>query len=158
MLLRGAARWTTRAVFTVPARLGLRFQSEYHGEQNGVEWYLNELKTVGGLEPGLNDLERLKPKHRLDPGSPEYEKQFESLVDHLSRAFSKKQLRSFCTMYDINTKSRITKQRLVLAIIEQKWGWPSLEEMKRRKLEETKTEHLCECFFFCGQFIDTRVQ
>jgi hypothetical protein len=150
MLLRRAlwtsrALWTRRALLTIPTSLGVRFQSEYHLEQNGVEWYLNELKTAG-LEPGLNDLERLKPKNRLDSGSPEYEKQFETLVDQLSRAFSKKQLRSFCTMYNIKTWSRINKQRLVLAIIEQKWGWPSLEETKRRKLEETKTENLCECF------------
>ena len=111
-------------------------------DHNGVELYLNNLKTAG-LEPTLGDLERCQPAGRSKPDSPQYEGQFEALVDRISRSFSKKQLRMFCAMYGLDSRYRLQKRKLVLAIIEQQWKWPSLDEIKRRKIEETKIEHIC---------------
>jgi hypothetical protein len=111
---------------------------------NGVELYLNKLKAAG-LEPTLFDLERCKPLRRHRPDTARYEQQFEALVDRLSRSFSKRQLCQFCEMYQIDARPYVTKRKLVLGIIEKRWGWPSLDEIKRRKIEETKIEQACTC-------------
>jgi hypothetical protein len=117
-------------------------------EHNGVELYLNKLKAAG-LEPSLFDLERCRPSHRHRPDTSEYERQFEALIDRLSRAFSKQQLRTFCEMYELDARPHITKRMLVLAIVEKGWSWPSLDEIKRRKIEETKLEQACESLLSC---------
>jgi acyl-CoA-binding protein len=110
-------------------------------EDNGIEAYLNILKTTG-VEPTVEDLERCRPLRRYRGLTQQYEEQFEALVDRLCRSFSRSQLRSFCAQYKLEARSNTPKKKLALLIIEKRWKWPSMDDLKRKKMEETKIEEL----------------
>ncbi|KAJ3554628.1 hypothetical protein NM688_g3008 [Phlebia brevispora] len=105
-----------------------------------VDLYLASL-SVSGVEPTLSDLERCRPSRHPDTLTPEYTKAYNAVLDTLCRSFSKAQLRHFIKLYHLppalSKKSR-TKTEYAETIIEEKWGWPSLEAVERAKRDRTE--------------------
>ena len=86
---------------------------------------------------GLEDLERYKPRRQPLPTSPEFEEQYNALHDTLSHAFNKKQLQAFLQLYELDFPRTVRKQAHVTMIMENAWSWPSLEKLKKDKIDWT---------------------
>ena len=90
---------------------------------------------------GLEDLERYKPDCQPAPTSPEFEEQYITLRDTLCRAFNRKQLRAFLGLYRLDLHAKNTKQTHATIIMEEAWSWPSLEKIKKEKIDWTVSSH-----------------
>lgn len=101
-----------------------------------VQEYLNYVAENSHLT--LTDLESFRPKSHSPVGSPNYEVEYQTLMDKLDRSFTVNQLRQFLHLYGIPVSSRMRKQPAAATIIEKQWGWPSLS--KSQKLARGKKE------------------
>ena len=109
-----------------------------------VDAFLASLQGTGS-EPSLNDLERSRPYAYPHPESTLYAKEYNELLEHLNRSFTKEQLRRFGERYQLDPqlwRSRRRKIDYARAIVENAWGWPSLREIE--KAERERTEVLTE--------------
>lgn len=105
-----------------------------------VESYLASIRAAG-LEPTLEDIEKLRPAKHSRPDTEKYIEEYHTLLDTLCRAFSKDQLRRFTQLYKLDSKwTRAKRRKLEYAesIIEEQWGWPSLREMEKRRIDKTE--------------------
>ena len=105
---------------------------------------------------GLEDLERYKPVRHPTPTSPEFEEQYITLRDTLCRAFTKQQLRAFLQLYELDLPISSGKQPQASMIMENAWSWPSLEKVKKEKVDWTVSSQRSSYLFspFCSrQFI-----
>jgi hypothetical protein len=105
-----------------------------------VDIYLASLQSAG-LQPSLEDLERCQPARHALPGSSQYVKEYNELMDNLSRSFSLDQLRHFCVLYELDTiwsRNGRRKAEYAQAIIEKKWMWPNLKEIERKRRDRTE--------------------
>jgi hypothetical protein len=84
---------------------------------------------------GLEDLERYKPDCQPAPTSPEFEEQYIALRDKLSNAFNKKQFRAFLELYQLHLSENQSKLAHVIMVMEKAWSWPSLEKIKKDKID-----------------------
>ncbi|KAJ4486265.1 hypothetical protein J3R30DRAFT_3697765 [Lentinula aciculospora] len=102
-------------------------------EESKIQNYLDHIAQTSNSVT-LADLTRLRPNGYSDPETPEYEEEYDSLVDRLCRSFSKKQLYSFLKMLEIEgSRRKSTKTHYAVQIVEDGWGWPSLAKVKARK-------------------------
>ena len=102
--------------------------------------FLASLQTAGS-EPSLEDLERGRPREYAHPESTLYAKQYNGLLEHLGRSFTKEQLRRFGEQYQLDSqlwRSHRRKVDYARAIVENAWGWPSLREIEKTKRERTE--------------------
>ena len=102
--------------------------------------YLASLQTAGS-QPSLEDLERGRPREYAHPESTVYAKQYNEVMEHLGRSFSKEQLRQFGEKYQLDPRLWRAHRRKVdyaRAIVENAWGWPSLRDIEKRKREKTE--------------------
>lgn len=109
-------------------------------QPNKAEAYLASLHAAG-LQPTLGDLERCRPPGHADPDTPQFEKDYNNLLDTLSRAFSKEQLRNFLEQWDRDCawcRHHRRKHQYAEWIIEKMWGWPSLKEVARAQRDRTE--------------------
>lgn len=116
-------------------------------EQNKVDTYLASLRA-GGIEPTLDDLERLRPKMKPSSNSPKYADVYNELVDRLCRTFSKDQLREFGEQLQIDgiwTRSGRRKVEIAESIMEKAWGWENLKEIERRRRDMSEVLVKCAC-------------
>ena len=116
-------------------------------EQNNVDTYLASLR-VGGIEPTLEDLERLRPKKRPPSHSSKYPEAYNELMDRLCRTFSKDQLREFGEQLEFDeiwTRSNRRKVEYAETILEKAWGWDNLKEIERRKRDMSEVLVKCAC-------------
>ncbi|OCH96202.1 hypothetical protein OBBRIDRAFT_883448 [Obba rivulosa] len=96
---------------------------------------------AAGLEPTLNDLNRLQPKHHPPITSPRFALKYNELVDTICRTFSREQLRRLITLADLDPLwSRLSRKKVEYAetIIEEIWGWPKLAEVERALRDRTE--------------------
>lgn len=124
-------------------------------EPTRVDIYLASLQSEG-VEPTLNDLEQRRPERFPNRESTQYVEKYNELADTLCRSFSKTQLQKFvaqCGLHRDRKRSLRKKLDFAEAIIEGKWGWPSLEEVERARRD--RTEVLSESTFF-SQYIAFR--
>ncbi|EEB91443.1 hypothetical protein MPER_10192 [Moniliophthora perniciosa FA553] len=109
-------------------------------EENKVEEYLAEIAASKDLVT-LEDLYRLRPKRHAKPDSPEYEGDYNQLLDKIQQTFNRKQLIYFVeTLLNISPPKRKTKSTYVVQIIEKAWGWPSLTETQKRRRDWSEVE------------------
>ncbi|KAF9651892.1 hypothetical protein BDM02DRAFT_3110010 [Thelephora ganbajun] len=111
-----------------------------------VDVFLASLQTAGS-QPSLEDLERRRPREYAHPESTLYAKQYNEVMGHLDRSFTKEQLRQFGEKYQLDPRLWRSHRRKVdyaRAIVENAWGWPSLRDIEKRKRE--KTEVVTEMF------------
>ncbi|THH10145.1 hypothetical protein EW145_g1532 [Phellinidium pouzarii] len=104
-------------------------------QSNRVDTYLASLRSEG-IEPGLEDLQRLRPKVPMSPRSPKYASAYLTLVDRICRAFSKNQLQKFgeeLGLEEVWTRPGRRKVEYAESIIEMDWGWDNLKELERYK-------------------------
>lgn len=86
-------------------------------------------------------MERGRPREYAHPESTLYAKQYNGLLEHLDRSFTKEQLRRFGEQYQLSPRLWRTGKRKVdyaRAIVENAWGWPSLREIEKAKRERTE--------------------
>lgn len=117
-------------------------------EPNAVDLHLASLQ-MAGLEPTLSDIDRCRPADHGEPESHQYAHEYRVLCDTLLRTFSKRQLRRFGEMYDLDSKwTRPSRRKIdyAEAIIEQAWKWPSLSEIEKQKMDRTQIEEKCGCY------------
>ncbi|KAH9947903.1 hypothetical protein B0H21DRAFT_736078 [Amylocystis lapponica] len=125
-------------------------------QTEGVEAYLASLH-VAGLEPTLADLERCRPDTHAPPDSPQYPADYGALIDTLSRAFSKEQLRVFlekCNVGSIWSRPNRTKVQYAESIIEKLWDWPCLKEIERAKRDRTEVSVRCQSNISLALYLD----
>lgn len=116
-------------------------------EPTRVDMYLASLQSEG-VEPTLDDLEKCRPARHPHRNSAKYAEKYNELADTLCRSFSRAQLQKFVQQCGLDRDwKRRTRRKLDFAeaIIEGKWGWPSLEEVERAKRDRTEvvTESMC---------------
>ena len=105
-----------------------------------VDVFLASLRTTGS-QPSLEDLERGRPREYAHPESTLYAKQYNDVMEHLQRSFTKEQLRRFAEKYKLDPRLWRSLRRKVdyaRAILENAWGWPSLRDIEKRKREKTE--------------------
>jgi len=105
-----------------------------------AESYLASIQAVG-LEPTLVDAEKFRPARHSRPDTSKYAEEYRDLIDALCRAFSKDQLRCFTVLYKLDPKWSRAKRRKVEyaeSIIEQQWGWPSLRDIEKKRIDKTE--------------------
>ena len=105
-----------------------------------VDAFLASLHTTGS-QPSLEDLERGRPREHAHPESILYGKQYNEVMEHLARSFTKEQLRQFGEKYQLDPRLSRPRRRKVdyaRAIVENAWGWPSLRDIEKRKRERTE--------------------
>ena len=105
-----------------------------------VDAFLASLQTTGS-QPSLEDLERGRPREYAHPESTLYAKQYNEVMEHLGRSFTKEQLRGFGENYQLDPRLWRSHRRKVdyaRAIVENAWGWPSLRDIEKRKREKTE--------------------
>ncbi|KAF8167999.1 hypothetical protein B0H34DRAFT_792659 [Crassisporium funariophilum] len=133
----------------VPSGSGQRHKGTQKSEDNLSPNLLVESKVQDFLDHiestkdaiTLEDIERHKPNHYPEPHSPQYEHQYNGLVDSLTRSFSQRQFRLFLNLYGIKLPVKRNNRQFAIAIIEQKWKWPSLSQLKRDKIDWTEVDH-----------------
>ncbi|KAK1224398.1 hypothetical protein PQX77_012694 [Marasmius sp. AFHP31] len=108
-------------------------------EETKVEEYLAEIAASKDLIT-LEDLTRLRPKKHSNPSTPEYEVEYNQLLDRIQQAFNRKQLIHFVDLFGIPRPKRQTKPAYAVHIIEQAWGWPSLTEVQKRRRDWSEVE------------------
>lgn len=129
--------------------------------QNGgpkVDAFLASLHTAGSV-PSLEDLERGRPREYAHPESPLYAKQYNGLLKHLGRSFTKGQLRRFSEQYLLDPllwRSGKRKVDYARAIVENAWGWPSLREIEKAKREQTEVVTESKQIFHISSRLDAR--
>jgi hypothetical protein len=105
-----------------------------------VDAFLASLQTTGS-HPSLEDLERGRPREYAHPESTLYAKQYNEVMEHLGRSFTKEQLRRFAEKYQLDPRLWRSHRRKVdyaRAIVENAWGWPSLRDIEKKKREKTE--------------------
>ena len=105
-----------------------------------VDVFLASLRTTGS-QPSLEDLERGRPRIYAHPESTLYTKQYNEVMEHLNRSFTKEQLRRFAEEYQLDPRLWRSCRRKVdyaRAIVENSWGWPSLRDLEKKKREKTE--------------------
>ena len=105
-----------------------------------VDAFLASLHTTGS-QPSLEDLERGRPREYAHPESTLYAKQYNEVMEHLARSFTKEQLRQLGEKYQLDPqlwRPRGRKVDYARAIVENAWGWPSLRDIEKRKREKTE--------------------
>jgi len=105
-----------------------------------VDAFLASLHTTGS-QPSLEDLERGRPREYAHPESTLYAKQYNEVMEHLGRSFTKEQLRRFAEKYKLDPRlwrSCRPKVDYARAIVENAWGWPSLRDIEKKKREKTE--------------------
>ncbi|EIW64440.1 uncharacterized protein TRAVEDRAFT_33225 [Trametes versicolor FP-101664 SS1] len=105
-----------------------------------VQSYLASI-NASGLEPTREDLERCRPLHQPSPHSPQYVETYTTLINNLSRSFTKEQLRKFLAE-TLGASRHSGKHRKKVeyaeSIVEQLWGWPTLKELEKAKRDRTE--------------------
>ncbi|KAJ3853807.1 hypothetical protein EV368DRAFT_81215 [Lentinula lateritia] len=102
-------------------------------EESKIQSYLDHIAETGNTVT-LADITRLRPNVHSDPETPEYEEEYNALIDRLCRSFSKKQLYSFVKMLEIEgSRKGSAKRYSAVQIVEDGWNWPSLAKVKARK-------------------------
>ena len=104
--------------------------------ESKVKDFLDHVESIKDTF-GLEDLERYRPDRQPVPTSPEFEEQYNGLRDTLTHAFNKQQLQAFLTLYGLDLPKGYTKQAHVITIMENAWSWPSLEKVKKDRLDWT---------------------
>ncbi|CAL1695351.1 unnamed protein product [Somion occarium] len=105
-----------------------------------TEAYLAKLHA-GGVKPTIADLEMFRLDKHARPDTRRYVEQHNSIVDSLCRAFTRQQLREFLELYNVDPASirpKHKKTQYAEAILEDGWGWPSLQELEKSKRERTE--------------------
>lgn len=123
-----------------------------------VDAFLASLHTAGSV-PSLEDLERGRPREYAHPESPLYAKEYNGLLEHLDRSFTKEQLRRFNEQYRLDPQFWRTGMRKVhyaRAIVENAWGWPSLREIERAKRERTEVVTESKHIFHISTYLDAQ--
>ncbi|KAI0348421.1 hypothetical protein BDW22DRAFT_1424598 [Trametopsis cervina] len=111
-----------------------------YSEPTRVEKYLSSI-DADRREPTLEDIERHRPAKEPNPKSQGYATEYNNVVDTLCRSFTKRQLQNFLRLYGMRSKRggyRPTKLEFVHAIVEEQWGWPSLEKVQKDKRDRTE--------------------
>jgi hypothetical protein len=116
-------------------------------ERTKVQEYLDFVASTNDTVT-LADIERCRPPEHGDPGTPEYESGYNSLLDTLVRSFSTKQLRQFLHLYQLDPPRKRTKWHYAVSIIEHQWGWPSLTEIQKQQRDWTEVTYASRLFFF----------
>ena len=106
--------------------------------ESKVKDFLDHVESIKDTL-GLEDLERYRPERPPKPTSPEFEEQYNVLCDTLCRAFNKQQLRVFLDLYGLDLPPKHTKQVHASMIVENAWSWPSLEKIKKEKIDWTQS-------------------
>ncbi|KAG7097012.1 hypothetical protein E1B28_004405 [Marasmius oreades] len=125
-------------------------------EDTKVEEYLAEIAASRHIVT-LADLTRLRPDRHSDPITPQYEVEYNNLLDRVQQAFNKKQLIHFVDLLGISRPKQRTKSAFAVQVIEQGWGWPSLTvvQKRRRDWSEVETEFFPlnppQSFLFLGK-------
>jgi hypothetical protein len=104
--------------------------------ESKVKDFLDHVESIKNTL-GLEDLERYKPDSQPSPKSPEFEEQYIALRDTLCRAFNRQQLRAFLDLYRFDLPVKYSKEAHVTMIMEKAWSWPSLEKIKKEKIDWT---------------------
>lgn len=121
---------------TLPPLKGAQKTSDF----TRVQSYLASI-NASGLEPTREDLERCRPLHQPSPHSPQYVETYTTLINNLSRSFTKEQLRKFLAE-TLGASRHSGKHRKKVeyaeSIIEQLWGWPTLKELEKAKRDRTE--------------------
>ena len=113
-------------------------------DKTGTEIHLEMLQT-SAAELTLKDIEYYRPvRHTHNVDSPQYTREYEGLVDKLTRSFSRAQLRDFTILYGLPSHSSLKKIEYAEAIIEKQWNWPSLDEVKKQRMDRTEVKQHSE--------------
>lgn len=134
-------------------RKGKQPLTERSGDKNSIEDYLGHLQTTKN-DLTLEDIERYKPQKIANPKSPDYETTYNDVVSSLMRSFSQPQLRQFLQLYDLSRPHhRSNKRAFAVKILEEKWGWPSLEKVSQDRIDwseasERRKDSLCNLAAF----------
>ena len=131
---------TAQAVTTPTASSSKRTPASSRKGGPKVDAFLASLQTTGS-QPSLEDLERGRPREHPHPESTLYAKQYNEVMEHLNRSFTKEQLRQFGEKYQLDPRlwrSGRRKADYARAIMEDAWGLPSLRDIEKRKREKTE--------------------
>jgi hypothetical protein len=114
-------------------------------EHTKVQEYLDFVASSNNTVT-LADIERCRPPVHGNPGTPEYETDYNSLLDTLVRSFSAKQLRQFIHLYQLDPPKKRNKWHHAVSIIERQWGWPSLTAIQKQQRDWTEVSYKCRSF------------
>ena len=110
-----------------------------------LELYLKKI-LESGSDPTLLDIERCRPeRHTENVESMRYVQEYNALVEKLCRSFSRRQLREFTILYNLDLRAIRTKHQFAELIIEKQWKWPSLKEVQKRHRDRTEISVKSSC-------------
>ncbi|KAE9411001.1 hypothetical protein BT96DRAFT_983660 [Gymnopus androsaceus JB14] len=110
-------------------------------EESKIQSYLDHIAETSNTVT-LADVARLRPSRHSDATTPEYENEYNALVDRLSSSFSKKQLKMFGEMMGVKQNLKgSTKKHYAVRIIEGAWNWPSLTEIQQKKRDWSEVNY-----------------
>lgn len=108
-------------------------------ERSKVQDHLNYVAATKD-DLVLKDIERCKPKEHGQPGTAQYETDYNRLFNDLVTSFNVKQLRAFLRLYKLQLPGRLAKKHLATAIIERQWGWPSLVAIQKTQRDWSEVD------------------
>ncbi len=125
----------------------VRKPSRSLSDPSRVENFLSSI-AASGQDPTIEDIERHRPEKHAQPESAQYAEEYNALVDTLGRSFTKEQLHRCLNQYGarVGNARSSTKLRFVKAIIEDQWGWPSLEKVEKDKRDRTEVIRKRTCY------------
>lgn len=100
--------------------------------QNRVSLHLEKIRE-NPLK--LEDIETQRPSQIPNSLSADYEEKYRSVIESLDKAFTVKQMHDFLETNKIPLPRRKTKLGLAAQILEQKWGWETLDTVLQRKVD-----------------------
>ncbi|KIK06891.1 hypothetical protein K443DRAFT_88147 [Laccaria amethystina LaAM-08-1] len=103
-------------------------------DENKLEGHLRSV-AAAGCQITLQDLEGYRPQTQPSTTSLEYESQYKLLVQRLVRSFSLEQLTQVLELYHLQPPPKPTKRKCARSIVEQEWNWPSLADVRRKKID-----------------------
>jgi hypothetical protein len=103
-------------------------------DENKLEGHLRSV-AAAGCQITLQDLEGFRPQTQPSTTSLEYESQYKLLVQRLVRSFSLEQLTQVLELYHLQPPPKPTKRKCARSIVEQEWNWPSLADVRRKKID-----------------------
>lgn len=103
-------------------------------DENKLEGHLRSVAAAGS-QITLQDLEGYRPQTQPSTTSLEYESRYNLLVQKLVRSFSLEQLTQVLELYHLQPPPKPTKRKCARSIVEQEWNWPSLADVRRKKID-----------------------
>lgn len=131
---RGTKSGELKTLSAIKAAKGQVINTRNPLDENKLEGHLRSVAAAGS-QITLRDVEGYRPQTQPSTTSLEYESQYNLLVKRLVRSFSLEQLTQVLELYHLPPPPKPTKRKCARSIVEQEWNWPSLADVRRKKID-----------------------